>query len=500
MTTKLVPGLPGEVNMRGQWSDSLLSVFFAFLAVAAGIGVALTVRQFGAVSLLLLPAVGLFVISVLYPELGLMALIIVTYTQTSNVLIKFHGLPSIAQPLAALMIVVILIRLFAFGDHAEGWTSAAIRFLAYGFVIFLSVLAAKTFQPAYVDFQDYVKDALVALIAVVMIQNPARFKRAIWAIIFAGILIGTISAFQSLTHTFDNTYFGYGGWVAEVAGGSSNNRASGPFTNPNAFAQVLVVVAVLALDRLWHERNIALRIFAGWAIIASVLGIFFSYSRGGLLALIFAMAVLFIERRPNFLPLLLTALIGMALLQYLPATYTDRVSTLRELFAFDNTQLTTQSYRGRLSENIASWLMFRDNPVLGVGPQNFSIQYQQYSRQLGLDPRSTARSPASLYGEIIAEQGMLGLIVFGGLIISVHFSLRQGKRLFLESHLKDHANMTTALWAGLAGYLFAAITKNSAYSNIFWLLIGVAMASFNVAAYSYRTHQSLAEKESLQAR
>jgi len=458
------------------------------MAIGAGFAIAYGVNQFGAVSLLVLPAIGLFAISILYPELGLMGLILVTYTQLSEVLIRSYDLPSIAKPLAGLMLVVIVIRLAVFGDHAEGWGSAVLRLALYGFAMFLSVLAAKHFDPAMTRFQDYFKDALIALIIVFMVQNPARFKHAIWAIIIAGIFMASISSYQHLTDTYSNEYWGFGRWLSETAGEGTNIRVSGPFRNPNSFAQVLVVVAVLAIDRVWHDRKLVLRILAGWAVVASILAIFFTYSRGGFLALFFALAILLVERRPRILPLALTAAVIVILFQYVPEAYTERLGTLRELITFNDTQIYTQSYRGRLSENISAINMFRDNPILGVGPGNFASEYQQYSRPLGLDPRTSPRSPASLYGEILAETGILGMLAFIAILWTVHSGLRKAKFLFTSEGQIELANMSIALWGGLAGYLFVALNKNSAYSTVFWMLVGLAMAATNVAIYA-RKHE-----------
>jgi putative inorganic carbon (hco3(-)) transporter len=494
MMIKPFSRLPNDVEGRFAFHFDWTSIFFAVLAISAGVGIAYAVQQFGGLALLLIPAVGLFIISIVFPELGLMTLIFVTVTQLSNVLIKFHGMPSIAQPLAAILLVVVLIRIFIFGERSEGWTKAAYRFALYGFIIFLCVLAAKSFQPANREFMDYIKDILVAMILVFLIQSPARFKHAIWAIIFAGIFIGSISALQHLTNTYSNNYWGFGGWVTEIAGQTTNNRVTGPFANPNAYSQVLAVIVILALDRFWNERSLVFRLLAGWALVACILSILFSYSRGGLLTLIFSLTLLLIERRPNVFPLVLTAALGIFLLRFLPPAYTERISTLTQFLPSQNSELSDQSFRGRLSENMASWMMFRDNPILGVGIKNFPDQYQKYSRQLGLDPRSQARSPASLYGEIIAEQGLLGSFAFCFLIWAVHRGLRQAKYYFIEAHLVDHARLASALWVGLAGYLFAAITKNSAYSNVFWLLIGLGMAAANIAVH-YKQTQKLEETE-----
>lgn len=474
-----------------------LTVSFGILAVLASVAIGWATHEYGYVALLVIPALVILLLSVTHPGVGLSLLVFVTFTQLSNVLIKFHGLPSIAQPVTALLVVVIAIRVFVFGDRKDGWVNAAIRLGIYGIAGFLSIFVARNFEAARLEFSDYIKDALSAMIVVFLLSNPGRFKQAVWAIILAGAVMGSISVFQYLTNTFDNTYFGFGNWITEVAGQVERSRIAGPFSNPNAYAQTLVVVVPLALDQLWHERRSLLRLLAAWALAVSVLTIFFTYSRGGLLALVFALAVLLIDRRPNFLPVLGTAAIAVALLGFVPSTYTQRISTLLEFLPGTSNQLYDTSFRGRVSENEVGLMIFRDHPLLGVGMGNYPMYYQNYSTQLGLDYRRVARSPHSLYIEVLSEQGIVGILAFTLLLFSVHRGLRQAKENFLRSGAPDYAWMTGALWAGLLGYLFAGIFKNSAYSNSFWILIGMAMAVAQLAHQTYLSFHEAQAKRSL---
>jgi hypothetical protein len=50
---------------------------------------------------------------------------------------------------------------------------------------------------------------------------------------------------------------------------------------------------------------------------------------------------------------------------------------------------------------------------------------------------------------------------------------------------RDEAYITAAIFAGLGAYMFEAIFKNSAYSNVFWILVGVALAAIQVAQTSF---------------
>jgi O-antigen ligase len=164
---------------------------------------------------------------------------------------------------------------------------------------------------------------------------------------------------------------------------------------------------------------------------------------------------------------------------------------LEDLLPTSNNQVTDASFRGRLSENIAAWRMFLHDPLFGVGLGNYEVQYQDYSRQIGLDTRRVTRSPASLYLEVLSEQGLVGVIPFILLIYTIFTGLISARVQFTYAGLQDHSNMTMALLAGFTGYMIAAIVKNSAYSNVYWVLVGMALSAYQVALYSSREKSKL---------
>jgi|GEM_PF-310023 len=463
-----------------RWVD-WVSVSFAILTIALGLVVAWSVGEFGALSVLAIPGAFLLVAALGLPELGLMAFIGITFTQVSNVGITYYHFPSMTQPLAGLLIFLILLRITLYGERPLGWVRAGPILLIYVLSWFASMLHAGDFTTASQTFVSFIKDALGALIVVFFIQRPSSFRAAIWSLVAAGLLMSSISAFQALTGTYDNAYWGFGGWSSQVSGSIGRNRLQGPYANPNAYAQVLVVIVPLALDRLWHERHILLRLLAGWTFVCSLLVIFLTYSRGGFLALLFAMGVLLIQYRPNFMPLLFTGVLLVGALQFLPATYIDRIGTLGQFFSLQSSQVSDPSFRGRLSENTAAWQMFLDHPLLGIGIGNYKINYQDYSRDIGLDPRRSNRTPASLYLELLSEQGIVGTAIFFILLFIVLRGLFVARKQFVEMHLDDMSFLSKALLAGFAGYMFSAIFKNSAYGNAFWVIVGLAIAAGQVA-------------------
>jgi len=453
------------------------------VALILGIFIAIAVKQIGVLSLLAIPALLLFISMVARPDIGLASFIFVTYTQLSNVGIVYYGLPSIAQPLAALLLLLIILRITLYGDQPLGWLRAGPILLIYVSVWLVSLLHAANFSAALTAFIGFIKDALGCVIVIFLIQQPKSYRTALWALIITGIFIGTITAYQGLTNSFDSEFWGFGQLTAQISGDVSTQRTSGPYSNPNAYAQILVVILPLALDRLWQEHKPILRALAAWSAIVVIISILYTYSRNGLLSMLFAVGLLIAQRRTGFMPWIVTIALGLGLFQFLPPTYTERISTLFQ-FTSSSGQITDSSFVGRLSENTAAWKMFLDHPILGVGLGNFRVYYQDYSRAIGLDPRRTPRSPANLYLELLSEQGLIGTTVFFALMYIVFKGLRSASNQFGKAGLHNEAHMTTALLSGFAGYLFAAINKNSAYANVFWVLMGIMLAVAQAAQIS----------------
>jgi len=478
-------------TQKRQGKPDRLPVILGLIAIAISGVLAAAISDYGALILLAVLALVFLVVVFVKPDYGLVIFIFITVTQVSNVAIKFYGAPSIARPLAALLMAVILLRIVLYGERLLNMSRFVPVLALYIFALFVSMLSAEDFVLSSDTFNGFFKDALGGVIIILLIQRPASFRQAAWAMIIAGIFMGSISVFQAVTDTYDNSYFGFGGWDTQTAGQQTRNRLTGPYANPNAYSQVMVVIFALSLERLWHEKRSLLRLAAGWGAFVTSLTIVLTYSRGGLLTFIATLGILFLQNRPRLFPLLLTIMVALGLTQLLPSDYALRVSTLQDLIPSQNNQITDQSFRGRLSENIAAWRMFTDDPFFGVGLGNFSVQYQEYSRQIGLDPRRVSRTPASLYLEVLSEQGMVGAIPFALLLYTIFTGLIFARVHFTFAGLTDHSRITMGLIAGFAGYMFAATVKNSAYSNVYWILVGLAISAYQVALYHSREKSEL---------
>ena len=465
-----------------------ISVLFFILAIVAGVAVAVVGNIFGWVSLLAVPVLVVGFAILLQPEWGLAVFGAVVYIQLHRVILLYHpsipGYLSPVYPLMGILFFLMIWRAFIYGERPAGWKRASIVFILVAYWLFSATIAD---DPAHglIKFQNVAQNSIYAFIFVFFIQRPTSLRRVIWILLFAAIFVTALTIFQNLTSTFSNSYWGFAQWEYSSTGATTNYRAAGTYGNANAYAQSLIMLVPLALDRFWYEKRFVLRLLAGIALAGCILAIFFTYSRNGFVTLIFTLIFLFAVHRPNIVPLAITGLLVILLLQFLPVSYLDRISTLVQFSSADRTvQVSDQSFRGRLSENIAAWQMFRDKPLFGVGLDNFEKNYQAYSRKIGLDPRRVERSPASLYLELLSEQGLVGTTLFMVFIIMIFRSMWKARKLFQSLGMYDNGNLVLAFISGLLGYMVFYISKSGSYSNAFWVLLGIAFSIEQVAENS----------------
>jgi O-antigen ligase len=411
-------------------------------------------------------------------ELGLITLVIVTYTRLSDVLVHTYSAPSIAKPLIGLLLAAIAFQWIFYTKPPRDWIKAAILVSLYGLIIFASLFYGMSFESANVAINDFWKDGLIAVIIVILMRNMLSLRRVAWAIIGVGAFLGSISVYQYLTGTFGNNYWGFGdAAIQDIAGGDSGYRIAGPIGDPNFYAQIMLVIVPVAFVRFLDEKKPILRGIALYAAGVVVLTVFFTFSRGAFLALMLMVLVYFWISPPTPNQVVSLALLGVVVVRFIPAEYTDRLLTLPALLGGTTQGVTSDvSFRGRASEMTAAWMMFSDHPVFGVGVSNYSNYYQQYSRRIGLDPRTEARQAHSLYFEIAAEMGLAGLIIFFTILWNMFSGILRSWRKLKDAGDLVHANLILSIGIGIIGYFSAAFFIHSAYPRYMWLLAGIALA------------------------
>lgn len=458
---------------------------FLLLSLLLGIFAGMGVVVLGQPALILLAVIGLaiFVGAVVSTEFGLLILVFLAYTRLSDIAVHRFDAPSVAKLFIPLLIGAILARWVFNNEPPRGWEKVSILLGIYGLVGFGSILYAPDPSRVLYTMLAYAKDAIIAVVVVILLHSPRTFHKVVWCLLAIGIFLGTISIFQYVTHTYQNDYWGFASAnIQTIVGQKSDYRAAGPIGDPNYFAQVMVVLVPMALERFLHEKRLLLRGLALWALVAALFSVLLTYSRGGFLALGVAVISFFILYPPKISFIPVGIVLALVLASLAPPSYFDRILSVNELFnPSGSLYVQDLALRGRTSENLAAVEMIKEHPLFGVGLSNFSLLFNEYSRESGLALVATERAAHNLYLEVLAETGIVGIAVFLFILSSSFKSLILAWRTFQKTNHKDYAGLTAGFAMGLLGYLIAAFFIHNAYPRYFYLLIGLALSCEMVA-------------------
>ncbi|PJF37284.1 MAG: hypothetical protein CUN49_01115 [Candidatus Thermofonsia Clade 1 bacterium] len=417
---------------------------------------------------------------VLRPQMGLYILAIFTYMNLSDALEVSFGIPKINQPLIALILVSVLANRIVLKRKPLVFRGVEASMVVYGVVATMSVLFAAANQSAALDrLIDWLKDFAILIIMVQLCDEEQSFRTVLWALILSAAFIASLSWYHTFTGDTENTFFGLAkSGVHQIVGSVDDVRVTGPLDDPNFYAQILLMIFPLAAYRMLTGTTQVARLLGALCTVLIVGAAIFTYSRGGFLALIVVLGLLVIDRKYN---LVRTAFVGAALiailLPILPSNYIDRVLTLGEALPSNAAAQTEASFRGRSSEMIIAMQMFTENPILGVGKRNYQELYVEYSSMLGLDPRLEDRQAHSLYLELAAEMGMLGLLSFGGILLMLFVSTARARRQFRELDRPDLAAWTASLQLGVVSYLITSIFLHADYARYLWIMFALAASA-----------------------
>lgn len=434
------------------------------------------------------------VVITIRPEFGAYILVAMVYLNLSSILEINFGIPSLNKFIVVLIFIgtvanrIFLNRKSLRLDQTQRWI------LAYGVILLLASLRAENAEVSWERITDFVKDYAILFILVQLSDKERVWKRMQWVLVFAALLLTSMTMYQVLTGDYSNNFMGLANApVHEITAGNDLPRPTGPLDDPNFFAQTLLMVMPIALYRFFSERSPLLKYIAFMATIFIVAGAIFTYSRGALLALGVIGVLVIWERGWNpYKTGFILLVVLMIAIPLLPQGYLDRVGAMLDVFSSDAPIQDERSLTGRTSEMIIAVQIFLDNPVFGVGPANYQKNYLDYSVRLGLDNRLQERNAHSLLLETAAELGLVGLIVFTAIVISAMNALQRAKQTLAKIERRDLVPWVTGVQFGLISYMVTSLVLHGDYIRYFWLLMGL------VVSVGYVAERAVAQYETAQ--
>jgi len=297
-----------------------------------------------------------------------------------------------------LQVIAALALLATLGRKATYDRTAALRhpatkwLLAFLFVQAISVYRAG-FSTVLSEFGYWFTYALFVLVSLRIITDAGALRRYIW-----GMMCGSIwLVLWGIYAVFAGLDIGNGGRAG----------AYGMYENHNDYTFV-IVQALPFFYVFWRSETGALKrliLLAG--LLACILGVFLSLSRGGILALVleFALIAIFtMKPRTRLYMLPLIAALGAAAISY---QYLKRAQNQGDSY----TAADAEASRFELWQAGAE--MIKAHPFLGIGSRTFGEFANDYGE---ISHDNLGKNSHNTYIEVAATTGLFGLICFIGML------------------------------------------------------------------------------------
>lgn len=332
-------------------------------------------------------------------------------------------------------------------------------------LVTIGLVFASNRGVAIQEFKGIYWKIMVMTLAIVWLVNSMdKLAKTSTIIILSGCLIGVIAISNSINGVglVEGTRVTIGRDIGSMLG------------DPNDLALVLMFPMAFAISQATTKGiSTAHRLIGATVCLILLYAVIATQSRGGLLgsiAVLGIFALSIIRSKVTLIGLGAIAAVGL----YFAAGISDRASGGAAEAGID------ASAMGRLYAWEAAFKMALDNPLTGVGLNNFYSNYFFYSPHWdGLN-----HAVHSTWFGVLAETGFVGLIVFiiliGSLLITAHKTLKQ---------IKDKGNSVNpilyssafAVYAGLIGTIVSGTFLTQGFNWPIYILSALTVCVSHIS-------------------
>jgi probable O-glycosylation ligase (exosortase A-associated) len=393
-----------------------------------------------------------------YPFVGLMFWVGLGYLNPHRLTWGFaHDLPFVQVT----AIVTLIAWLFSKEPKKFPLNGATFSWVLFTLWVSFTTLFALNTEAAGTEWLRFIKIQLMTLMMLLMLTDRRRIELTVWVIAGSIAFYGTKGGIFTLLS--GGNYYVLGPPATFIAG-----------SNEMAFAIIII------MPLLWYVRHLSERRWLRLGLLAAaglcVLSVLGSQSRGALLALVAMLGMLWLKSSGKFVTGTLGILALVLALFFMPAEWTERMRNI------PNYQQDL-SAMGRIN---AWWFAFNlanDHPIMGGGLRTFTPElFLDYAP----DP-TNFHDAHSIFFEVLAEQGYLGLLLF--LVMGLSTLLLASRTIRMvrgREDLRWAALLAGMLQVSLVGYVVGGLFLGLAYFDLPYSLLALVVATHGVVARELR--------------
>jgi O-antigen ligase len=338
----------------------------------------------------------------------------------------------------------------------------------FGILVLSAATAPVDRLQAIATLERPASGALLVWVLYSVASDARSWQRLAGAVGVGGLLVAAVGLAQASGQAEVQA------WLAELHDGSvpigDVPRLSGTLSHPNMAAMTFELSLPLLVAWAWTARG-RWRIAAAGASVVTLLALVLTFSRAGIACGIAAIGVMLAaglargERRQVVAVAMAAIVVPLVLLW----TWVADPGLDRRLTAGLNESSASQP--SRLIFWAVAFEMAWQNPWLGVGPDNYRLQFADYT---GRGDANEGIHAHDQYLEALADTGLLGLLGLGWLLVKLMRTAASGARS------ADGWPWRLAVLASLSAWLLHAVVDDFerfwATSVAFWLIAGLAVA------------------------
>lgn len=291
------------------------------------------------------------------------------------------------------------------------------------------------------------KMMVICLLTTGLVRTYERFRALILVIAFSLGLLGAKYALYGLLRGGMRIHEGPGGFM----------------TDNNGFALALAMAVPLLVGIAQVDPVRSIRIAAGFQAALTVVSVFFTFSRGGMLTLGTAGFLLVVRTRRKIL-------VGLFLLASAGTFFWFSSDRVRDAWIDRATTVINYeedaSAMGRIAEWKTALRISRDYPFFGVGPDNLRVVHEQYSEI------SFYRVSHNTFFQLLVEGGWPAVALF---VSAVWVTLARLERMRRRTWMPWVETYAGSLGISIVAFLVGGSLLDKAYYDLIYHLMTLSV-------------------------
>ena len=334
-----------------------------------------------------------------------------------------------------------------------------------------SLLWSQSFDLSFKFLFFHVTAILLVLVMVTAVRKEEQLYHLLELVALGLLVAGVYALYQRVAGVEASASF-----TDLAANANMPGRVFSFFLNPNAYANLLVMFTPLTVALVFAARGWRARILFALSAVVNLVALIMTYSRGGWLAIAFAVVVLMLLLCPKWVPLLIV--VGIIALPFLPSNITNRLLTI---FVGGDSSISSRNYIYS-----AMVRLIGENWLLGTGLGTNALK-----RAMHFYGAYTAEFPFvhahNILLEVWGESGVFGAISF---VMAMFTTFRKGYRAKKQAATPLLRAIVAGGMAGLAGAMLFGLTDCAwifpRIMVLFWALVGIIYCGIKLSKGSVK--------------